>query len=533
MPLIGTDFTDEQGLDPNQNNHGPGTYAPPATTGSSGFLGGSSGQGKTTTAAGDSTAATSSGSNYTNLTDYLNANQGAGSTMGQAVSGVAQGVGQQTSQDTGAYKQAGVGEAQVGTKSVDQNTLSGLQGRDVDPSEMAKIKNGITTGQATTTVNPDGSQTITGGRQSYGGPLSESKLNEKMTAPDASYSGPSDRSHLSQGTAGLQSQAYGDLTRLAGYGSQASGGQAGNAALLKGVYTQPSYTAGENGFDAAVLGGTAGGQAGIKSIQDATTTGKKTVSDSDTAVDSAIQGGKDTSAATATTYGNAVTAGNARNAATNKAYQDAISQMRAQALAYNPTVTQVAAPVAAPSDAGGASSALPSIAGPATPTLPGGGSLPTIDGPAIPTVPSINTGTPINATAPAQVVEGAASRGADWAHKHGFADGGEVEPDGFSDFKADDSKDSGGGVLAKAGKLAPLVMMLMNHGGPVPGKSKFPGNNKKNDVVPAMLSKGEIVLPNTVTQSENAPDEAKEFVAKVQSPEHRFSALLDYMRKAK
>lgn len=45
------------------------------------------------------------------------------------------------------------------------------------------------------------------------------------------------------------------------------------------------------------------------------------------------------------------------------------------------------------------------------------------------------------------------------------------------------------------------------HGGLIPGDSP------KNDTVPAMLSPGEIVIPRSVAQSEDAPDKAAEFVA--------------------
>jgi hypothetical protein len=60
-------------------------------------------------------------------------------------------------------------------------------------------------------------------------------------------------------------------------------------------------------------------------------------------------------------------------------------------------------------------------------------------------------------------------------------------------------------------------MALMRTGGTVPGQPQYPGDNPKNDVVPAMLSKGEIVLPNSVTQSENPADAAAQFVAQLKN----------------
>lgn len=46
-------------------------------------------------------------------------------------------------------------------------------------------------------------------------------------------------------------------------------------------------------------------------------------------------------------------------------------------------------------------------------------------------------------------------------------------------------------------------------GGHVPGTPKYPGNNYANDVVPAMVSPGEIVIPNTHSHD---PEKAKQFV---------------------
>jgi hypothetical protein len=46
----------------------------------------------------------------------------------------------------------------------------------------------------------------------------------------------------------------------------------------------------------------------------------------------------------------------------------------------------------------------------------------------------------------------------------------------------------------------------------IPGKAKFKGDTRSNDTVPALLSPGEIVLPRTVAQAEDAPEKAKEFV---------------------
>jgi hypothetical protein len=57
------------------------------------------------------------------------------------------------------------------------------------------------------------------------------------------------------------------------------------------------------------------------------------------------------------------------------------------------------------------------------------------------------------------------------------------------------------------------LMELKAKGGSVPGKAEVPGNSYKNDTVPAMLSPGEIVLPRTVTQSQDPVKAAADFVA--------------------
>lgn len=49
----------------------------------------------------------------------------------------------------------------------------------------------------------------------------------------------------------------------------------------------------------------------------------------------------------------------------------------------------------------------------------------------------------------------------------------------------------------------------MSDGGKVPGKQKTPGDNPKNDTVPAMLSPGEIVIPKSKADD---PEKAKAFI---------------------
>lgn len=68
---------------------------------------------------------------------------------------------------------------------------------------------------------------------------------------------------------------------------------------------------------------------------------------------------------------------------------------------------------------------------------------------------------------------------------------------------------SASALQAKAGEEA---RRNLARGAEVEGKAKYKGDTRSNDTVPAMLSPGEIVLPRTVAQSDNAPEKAKKFV---------------------
>lgn len=78
---------------------------------------------------------------------------------------------------------------------------------------------------------------------------------------------------------------------------------------------------------------------------------------------------------------------------------------------------------------------------------------------------------------------------------------------------------AGGGGGGGGGFMTPNVEppTMMSIGGPVPGRAMSPGNSLRNDTVPAMLSPGEIVIPRSVAQDEDAPDKAAAFVAAVKA----------------
>jgi hypothetical protein len=79
-----------------------------------------------------------------------------------------------------------------------------------------------------------------------------------------------------------------------------------------------------------------------------------------------------------------------------------------------------------------------------------------------------------------------------------------------------------GGFAAPAGQVASGILGGVTKmaggrakGGEIKGHAKFKGDTRSNDTVPAMLSPGEIVLPRTVSQAEDAPDKARDFVAAI------------------
>lgn len=78
---------------------------------------------------------------------------------------------------------------------------------------------------------------------------------------------------------------------------------------------------------------------------------------------------------------------------------------------------------------------------------------------------------------------------------------------------------SGGEVKSKVGQHLCMNQggMAMKKGGHVPGSAKTSGDSLKNDTVKAMLSPGEIVIPRSVAQHPDAPNEAAKFVAAIKA----------------
>jgi hypothetical protein len=72
----------------------------------------------------------------------------------------------------------------------------------------------------------------------------------------------------------------------------------------------------------------------------------------------------------------------------------------------------------------------------------------------------------------------------------------------------------GGTIPEPASYLGKRMAGLnMKGGGPIPGQAQISGDSTRNDTVPIMASPGEIMLPRTVAQADNAPEAAAEFVA--------------------
>jgi len=68
-----------------------------------------------------------------------------------------------------------------------------------------------------------------------------------------------------------------------------------------------------------------------------------------------------------------------------------------------------------------------------------------------------------------------------------------------------------GMMFASHGGQAPVVMDA-RAGAKVPGRAQVQGDHIKNDTQPAVLSPGEIVIPRSIAQHENAPELAAKFV---------------------
>lgn len=91
-----------------------------------------------------------------------------------------------------------------------------------------------------------------------------------------------------------------------------------------------------------------------------------------------------------------------------------------------------------------------------------------------------------------------------------FVKGFRGKPNGAPAQSQDDDNAQDEG-LAMGGNVG----SKLKSGGHVPGTPKVPGNSYSNDTVKALLSPGEVVIPNNIMQSKNPIDGAAKFVAAV------------------
>lgn len=74
-----------------------------------------------------------------------------------------------------------------------------------------------------------------------------------------------------------------------------------------------------------------------------------------------------------------------------------------------------------------------------------------------------------------------------------------------------------GGAVSGTGAGAEAGLFAKGGQAMVPGKAKVKGNSLKNDIVPAMLSPGEIVIPRDIAQHPDAVNKAAAFVAAIKA----------------
>lgn len=75
-----------------------------------------------------------------------------------------------------------------------------------------------------------------------------------------------------------------------------------------------------------------------------------------------------------------------------------------------------------------------------------------------------------------------------------------------------------GGLLSGAGNaLATMATggkkpVAAAHGGVIPGRARVHGDSPENDTVPALLSPGEVVIPRSIAQADDAPERTAAFI---------------------
>ena len=213
------------------------------------YIGGGGGQGATT---GLKDESPSSSGSYTNLQNYLGANQGNDATMGQAAYGVVNAAGTTANQDMAGLQSEADKEIAAGTQNVDPGKLN--------------------------TINAGGEN--------------QSVIDTTYTGPK-SYNDVQDPNNTLGAVQNAQQQA--DLV----------GKQGGVNTLLREAYGSPSYTSGENQLDTFLTQSGAGGQQGLNQITSDWGGVSNNLQNEYSGITSEIGKAKDTSAATGQTYADA------------------------------------------------------------------------------------------------------------------------------------------------------------------------------------------------------------------------------------
>lgn len=85
----------------------------------------------------------------------------------------------------------------------------------------------------------------------------------------------------------------------------------------------------------------------------------------------------------------------------------------------------------------------------------------------------------------------------------------------------------------KAGSViggATTLLAALSHGGEVPGRCAFGGDNSHNDKVPAMLSPGEVVVPRSIAHDPTAAMDFLKHPPNALSPDKKKEAMLSALR---
>ena len=197
---------------------------------------------------------------YSNLLQYISANQDSGATTGRGAANVVQQAGNQATAAQNAYQASG-----------NQATTGLDKGLGVDSKVSDQIKAGASANQDYLGKIAAGGDVKTGEYNAPIPPASTTYQGPGIGDVSVSYGGPQNSGDFKGQAATDQLSAISANERASGLARNAGGGQTGVSALLKDAYLQPQYTAGENNLDSFLAGGTAGGQqalAGVKGIGD-------------------------------------------------------------------------------------------------------------------------------------------------------------------------------------------------------------------------------------------------------------------------